>query len=124
LKFSVAETEALASARGVRLDQARVRQLCEACEGWAAGLSLTMSAGAPAAAPRAGSQPALVAYLVDQIISELPQRLTDFLERTSVLESLNVAFLARHGAIPDAIDMMRDLERRGAMLTALERDRT
>lgn len=123
LKFGPAETEALAVSKSVAIDSTKARELCNACEGWAAGLSLSLSAGAQLFMTPDGSRPALVAYLVDQIIATLPERLTDFLDRTSVLETLNANFLANFGGISDALACMRELEGRGAMLTALVREK-
>jgi ATP/maltotriose-dependent transcriptional regulator MalT len=123
LKFNIAETEALAAARNVAIDPTRARDLCEACEGWAAGLSLSLSAGAQLIATPDGSRPALVAYLLNQISAALPDTLIEFLERTSVLESLNATFLSKFGGIPDAQDRIREIESSGAMLTVIARER-
>lgn len=123
LKFSPAETLALAASKNVPIDERRARDLCAACEGWVAGLSLSLSAGAGMVATTDESRPELVAHLLSQIIAALPAPLIEFLDRTSVLESLNAAFLAKFGGIPDALERMRQLENRGAMMTAVVRDK-
>jgi ATP/maltotriose-dependent transcriptional regulator MalT len=123
LKFNIAETEALAAVKNVAINPARARDLCEACEGWAAGLSLSLSAGAQLISTPDGSRPALVAYLLNQISATLPDTLIEFLERTSVLESLNATFLSKFGGIPDAPDRIREIESSGALLTVVARER-
>ena len=123
LKFSAAETETLAAAKSVTIDSERARELCAACEGWATGLSLSLSAGTQLLATPDGSRAALVAYLLDQISASLPDALTDFLERTAILDSLNATFLSTFGGIPDASARIRELESAGAMLTVLARER-
>src|SRR5207245_3970023 len=69
LKFDDRETAALAQLRGVHLSDAAVLERCGRCEGWRAGVALSVNVGAKALPSSAGSQPAVFAYLLDQNIA-------------------------------------------------------
>jgi len=124
LKFSAPETQLVAHKHGLELDKSRAAELCAQCEGWPAGISLMVSAqtrsgtrGEPPNTPRA-------TQLIAQHVATLPSELIEFLEGTSPLEILEASILERHGGLSRARHLLRDLERRGEMLSVLQSGET
>jgi LuxR family transcriptional regulator, maltose regulon positive regulatory protein len=117
LKFSEPEAQELLEADGIELRPEQLRQLVEQTEGWAAGLRLaavslrgTDDAGR-FLAEFAENDRAVADYLIDEVLSRLPDDLREFLCTISVGDEVSA-------------DLARVLSGRGdvgAMLDALER---
>lgn len=120
LAFGVPETAALARSRRVVMDDAAAAQLCAVCEGWPAGLALSLSASDARVPTPAGTHQALTAYLIEQNLALLPPHLLNFLESTCVLETLEPAALSAHFEIPNALAQLEELDRRGIMLAVVK----
>lgn len=119
LKFSAMETMLLAQKHGVDLDERAASELCAQCEGWPAGISLlvgnlTKSNGShePSHSPR-------TSHLIEEHVANLPRELIDFLEQTATLEVLDVSLLEQRGGMSETRRLVKELERRGEMLTVL-----
>lgn len=120
LKFNTAETMLLARRSGAGLQEQKAAELCTQCEGWPAGISVLVGAGAKSSVQRgrAASVPATT-DLIEHHVATLPNEMVEFLERTAVLDTLEASVLEQHGALAAARPMLRDLERRGEMLSVL-----
>jgi LuxR family maltose regulon positive regulatory protein len=124
LKLTSAETELVARKHGVELDERHAAELCEQCEGWPAGIGLLLSTRTK---PRAENELVNASHatrLIEQHVSALPEELREFLERISPLELLEASVLEQQGGIPAARHLLRDLERRGEMISVLQSGET
>ena len=115
LRFSAGEVRELLEAAEIELDHDQRRRLLEQTEGWAAGLRLaTLSLSETTEPDRllaefAANDRTVAAYLIDEVLSRLPDELRGFLSTVSVVEQVD-AELAAHlsgradaGALLDAI---------------------
>ena len=123
------EASALLKGAGVQASAARVEELLELTEGWAAGLylaALAMRAGAPEGDVRsrfAGDDRFMGDYLRSELLDHLSDAEVSFMCRTSVLDrmcgSLCDAVLQRKGSG----QFLEWMERRNLLLVALDRRR-
>jgi LuxR family maltose regulon positive regulatory protein len=132
LRFQGEETAALVRLiSGRELAAAEVATLEERTEGWAAGLQLAGLALRGQAEPRAftaafaGTHRFVMDYLIEEVLSQQPPRLRQFLLETSVLERLSAPLCAAlQGAQPgDSQALLEEAERRGLFLVALDDER-
>jgi len=119
LKFNAAETIALAKRHGSSLEEEKAAQLCAQCEGWPAGLSVLVGAHSKSPDPAGRAARMSATDLISEHVATLPAELVGFMERTAVLDTLEVGSLDQYGALAAARPMLRDLERRGEMLSVL-----
>jgi ATP/maltotriose-dependent transcriptional regulator MalT len=124
LKFTSLETQLVAHKHGLELDEPRAAELCSQCEGWPAGISLLVSARTKPAARQESASAMQATRLIEQHVATLPGELIEFLERTSPLEILEASVLEQHGGLSTARHLLRDLERRGEMLSVLRSGET
>jgi LuxR family transcriptional regulator, maltose regulon positive regulatory protein len=115
LRFAVVEVRALLTVDGIELDHAQLQRLLEQTEGWAAGLRLATLSLAESADPDrflnefAANDRAVAAYLIDEVLSRLPEDMPDFLRTISICEQASVELAVRlsgradAGALLDAI---------------------
>src|SRR5690606_7645277 len=95
LRFGEADAQALAQRKlAAGADAGVVRKALERSDGWAVGLSMLLhaahAAGDHAAALERSSSPALLFdYLAEEVLSELPEELREFLLRCSILDELD-----------------------------------
>jgi LuxR family transcriptional regulator, maltose regulon positive regulatory protein len=94
LAFDAREAEVVLRGTKVQLPEADVVGLVGRTEGWPvgvylAGLSIQAGGGAPAVAGFAGDDRLVGDYLRQEVLARLPQSMTSFLTRTSVLEELS-----------------------------------
>lgn len=132
LRFQGEETVALVHLiSGRALAPAEVATLEERTEGWAAGLQLAGLALRGQADPRAftaafaGTHRFVMDYLIEEVLSQQPPRLRQFLLETSVLERLSAPLCAAlQGVQPgDSQALLEEAERRGLFLVALDAER-
>ena len=124
LKFTAAETQLVARKHRIELDDQRAAGLCAQCEGWPAGISLLVSAQAKSAGHNDFANALQATRLIEQHVAALPSELIEFLEQTSPLEILEASVLEQHGGLAMARHLLRDLERRGEMLSVLQSGET
>jgi LuxR family transcriptional regulator, maltose regulon positive regulatory protein len=124
LKFNAPETQLVAQRHGLDVDERRAAELCAQYEGWPAGISLLVSAQTRTATHGEPSNMPNATQLIAQHVATLPNGLIDFLERTSPLEILEASMLEQYGGLPGARHQLRDLERRGEMLSVLRSGET
>lgn len=119
LVFAPTDAAELARKHGEALDDNSAALLCDACEGWPAGIALSLTSGARPTPSRDGRLTAVAAYLLEQNINRLPEQLVSFLEQTCALESLPVHELELAGHIAAATALLKDLEKRGVMVDSV-----
>ena len=129
LAMDTQEASALLKGAGVQASTARVEELLQLTEGWAAGLylaALAMRAGAPESDVRsrfAGDDRFMGDYLRSELLDHLSDAEVSFMCRTSVLDrmcgSLCDAVLKRRGSG----QFLEWMERRNLLVVALDRRR-
>ncbi|MFD2416793.1 LuxR C-terminal-related transcriptional regulator [Amycolatopsis pigmentata] len=123
LRFSPDEARALLSSAGVELLPEQARQLLEQTEGWAAGLRLAAASLSEAADPDrflaefAENDRAVADYLIDEVLSRLPDELRAFLRAVSVCDEVCAELAEALSGRADAATMLDTLERKTSLLT-------
>ncbi len=127
LRFSRDEaSEFLRAVMGLELTDAQVAALGTRTEGWAAGLqlaglSLRERADASAAiASFTGSHRFVIDYLVEEVLTRLPDATRVFLERTSVLGRLTGPLCDAVTGASNGTAMLEELERANLFVTPLD----
>lgn len=123
LQFTEAETGALATVRlGRALDPQRVREVWRRMHGWAVGLTVALQAHGRNAdlLPGAVSDRHLFAYLAQEILSELPQDVREFLLQSSVLLELSPQACDAVTGRADSEQVLDLLYRRNLFVTATD----
>jgi LuxR family transcriptional regulator, maltose regulon positive regulatory protein len=122
LRFSPSEVDALLALNGLPAEPARTRALLQRTHGWAAGLRLSLAAGA-APAPRvtaSSTQRHLFDYLATEVLQDMPDALQDFLLRCSVLPELSAERCAQLTGDAQAARLLDEVERRGLFVSVLD----
>jgi len=129
LRFSEAEVDAfLRQSRGLSLSSDDVRRLHRSTEGWAAALGLASisleNRDDPARfiAGFSGSNAAVVAYLVEDVLARQTEDIRSFLLRTSVLSELHAPLCDAVCGRSDSADMLQRLEQAHLFLVPLRSD--
>ena len=126
LRFVTDEAEALLAAFGMRdVGAAQVESLVERTEGWAAGLQLAcITIGGDGPGVRlddvVGSLRPFTDYLITEVVDVQPDEMRDFLFATSILDRVSPAVAIAVSGRRDADALLRQAERRGLFLTALD----
>jgi LuxR family transcriptional regulator, maltose regulon positive regulatory protein len=130
LRFTRAEADALLAAEALPAAAGRGAELFERTGGWPAGLRLALAAlrARPGSQSGLGSSGAgrtlidrhLFDYLAAEVLDEMPQALSRFLVRTSVLPELTAARAAAVSGDERAVEWLDEIERRGLFVTTLE----
>ncbi len=134
LRFTPGEAQQfLNEAMRLDLDTADVDALEGRTEGWIAGLQL--AALSLRAIPTrlevvdfieafTGSNRFVIDYLADEVLARQPDRVRDFLLRTSVLDRLTGSLCDAVSGRPDGATMLADLERENLFLVPLDSQRS
>lgn len=130
LRFNQAESASfLEEAKALKLQAGDVRLLWRSTEGWAAALQL-----ASISLRRTGERERLLAwasgtpsdvgdYLTENVLSALPQRLTDFMLKSSILGRLSADLCRAVTGERDSEDFLDQLERQELFLLPLDEER-
>ncbi len=116
LRFSVPEAKALLEAAEVQLRPDQLELLVNRTEGWAAGLRLAAVSLRESDDPDrfladfAENDRAIAEYLIDEVLSRLPEDMREFLRTISICDQVNAGLAGALSGRSDA----------GAMLDALE----
>jgi LuxR family maltose regulon positive regulatory protein len=131
LRFSVAETAALmSSVPGIALNPDEVSRLWERTEGWAAGLYLAALSLRGRHDPHefvtrfAGDDRHVVDFLGSEVLQGQPPPVRDFMLRTSILDRLRADVCTAVAGIPDASQLLEQIERSNLFLVPLDSTRT
>lgn len=122
LRFSPDEARALLASGGVELLPEQARQLLEQTEGWAAGLRLAAVSLSEAADPGrflaefAENDRSVADYLIDEVLSRLPDELRAFLRTISVSDEVCAELAEALSGRTGAATMLDTLERKTSLL--------
>ena len=121
LRFNRSETDSLLASLGAESSGASAQDLLERTEGWAAGLRLSLSAR-PGGTRGAGSptQRHLFDYLASEVLDDMPAELRQFLLRCAVLPELTAPRCAQVSQMPQAAQLLEEVERRGLFVAVLD----
>ncbi|MBV9356490.1 MAG: AAA family ATPase [Chloroflexi bacterium] len=127
LRFSRDEaSEFLRAVMGLELTDEQVAALGTRTEGWAAGLQLAglslrdRADASTAIASFTGSHRFVIDYLVEEVLTRLPDATRVFLERTSMLGRLTGALCDAVTGGSDSAGMLEELERANLFVSALD----
>ena len=130
LRFAWDETESfLRTDRGLDLADEELARLYRCTEGWAAALQLSALALAGSDDRRAvidsfsGSFADIADYLAEDVVSRQPERVRDFLLKTSILDRLSVNLCATVTGYKDSHELLSYLERANLFLSPLDEER-
>ncbi|MBP2323497.1 LuxR family maltose regulon positive regulatory protein [Kibdelosporangium banguiense] len=124
LQFTMDEADALLGAAGVGLLAGQIRQLVQCTGGWAAALRLAAQALTETDAPeqfladRTGIDRAVAGYLIDEVLSWLPDAKQEFLRTISGCEEVSASLAAAVSGQADAGEMLGCLERETALVVS------
>ncbi|HET6501488.1 MAG TPA: LuxR family transcriptional regulator, partial [Amycolatopsis sp.] len=122
LRFATGEARALLESAGVVLLPEQLRNLVEQTEGWAAGLRLAAVSLAEAEDPGrflaefAENDRAVADYLIDEVLSQLPEEPREFLYTISVCDEVSAELARAVSGSPDAGTLLDTLERKTSLL--------
>ena len=126
LAFTSAEARRLLAGQGLVLSNADVESLVARTEGWAGALTLASLALRETDDPSriirdfAGDDRAVADYLASEVLDALPDRLSDFLVRTSVSTKSAASSSTPSSETDGGGDVLADLERRNCFVIALD----
>ena len=121
LRFSPAEVDALRAQSGLPADAEQTRALLQRTHGWAAGLRLSLAAGAAQAERRGNpTQRHLFDYLAAEVLEHMPPPLQQFLLHCSVLPELSAERCAQLTGEAHAARLLEEVERRGLFVSVLD----
>ena len=131
MRFSLAETEAfLNRLRGLELSEADVISLQHRTEGWIAALqlaSLSLRGRIDKASfiqRFSGTDRDVADFLVQDVLTRLPEDIIDFLLKTSILNRISAPLAQAVTGRTDAAQYLADIEQANLFLIPLDRDRT
>lgn len=129
MRFGIEDTQTFfVKSIAVKFSPDETRAIHEATEGWVAGLQIaalampgcTGSKGPISAFPHHSG--ALSDYLVENVLTQIPEDILDFMLRTSVLDRLNGALCASLTGIGDATEKLEWLVGQNMFLQPLDED--
>lgn len=130
LRFSMMETrDFLCDRRGLHLDDRDVDLLHKTTGGWAAALWLASLALESSDNPRrfietfSGSHTALASYLAEDVLSNKPRHLQDFILQTSILQKFCADSCNAVTGRTDSRELLHEIERSNLFTTALDDQR-
>lgn len=122
LRFSAEEARALLHAAGLDLLGEQLRQLVEQTDGWAAGLRLAAVSLSEAEDPGAflaefaENDRAVAEYLIDEVLSRLPDEMREFLSTISVCDEVSAGLARAVSGRTDTGRLLDTLERTTSLL--------
>lgn len=128
LKFSTAEVRALLATADIELDHDQLHRLLDQTEGWAAGLRLATLSLAEHSEPDrfladfAANDRAVGAYLIDEVLSRLPEDMAEFLRTVSVCDRVSAALAAQLSGRPDAGALLDAIAERTSLVFRVDAD--
>jgi LuxR family maltose regulon positive regulatory protein len=123
LKFSVDEARTLLDTAGLELNHDQLRRLLEQTEGWAAGLRLATLSLSDTTEPDqfladfASNDRAVAEYLIEEVLSRLPEQMRQFLSTISISEHTSTELAAHLSGRLDAAAMLDAIAERTSMVS-------
>jgi LuxR family maltose regulon positive regulatory protein len=130
LRFTQEETREFLAAAGIALPEARVAELHQRTEGWAAGLRLAAISLASSPDPErfvtefSGSSRTVAEYLLAEMLDCQPAEVQQLLLRTSLLDRVNGELADLLTGQPGSERILLDLEDANAFVVSLDPART
>lgn len=127
LAFTPEEADAFWDGHGLDLDDGVRAAMHSLTEGWPAGLRMAaLSLGSGEDPARfveqwSGADRPVADYLAGEVLSRLPEDVVTFLQRTSVVDEVDVDLAAHLSGRLDAGSVLEDLAQRGALVGSLDR---
>ncbi|MGH3322470.1 MAG: LuxR C-terminal-related transcriptional regulator [Streptosporangiaceae bacterium] len=127
LTFTREEARLLLAQHGIRLADGAMELLWERTEGWAAGLRLAILSLDGEEEPETiiadfvGDDRAVADYLIDEVLSRLPEHIRQFFLATSVCDEVTVDLAAALSGREDAGEILHRLARANALTVRLGR---
>ncbi|HET9139337.1 LuxR C-terminal-related transcriptional regulator [Actinophytocola sp.] len=125
LRFSVEEASALLRAAGVSIESRQVSTLVAHTDGWAAGVRLAALSLAEVddldgfVKDFAGNDRAVADFLIDEILSRLPEDTQDFLRAISVCDRVSASLATALSGREDAGELLDTLEHQTSMVISV-----
>jgi len=129
LRFDREEAEALLSRLHLPLTDAQLDRLHRQTDGWPAGLRLAAAAlaetsdGEAFLADFSGDERSVADYLVGEVLSALPRETVEFLQATSVSDTVSLGLAGALSGREDAGRVLAELERRSGLVRPVGRNR-
>jgi len=130
LRFSLEETTRfLCDKRQLKLDREDVETLHQVTDGWAAALWLASLALEDHADPArfirtfSGSNTVVASYLAEDVLSQKPGHLQDFILQTSILQKFCVDSCNAITGRNDSAELIQEIERSNMFMTPLDEQR-
>jgi len=130
LAFTAEEADAFWNGHGLDLDDGVRRAMHTLTEGWPAGLRLAAMSLEEGGDPGhfvdqwSGADRPVADYLAGEVLARLPDDVVTFLQRTSIVEQVDVDLAAHLSGRLDAGAMLEDLAQRNALVAPLDRHGT
>ncbi|WP_292932427.1 LuxR C-terminal-related transcriptional regulator [Noviherbaspirillum sp.] len=130
LRFTLEETrQFLCEKRGLKLDSQDVEKLHQVTGGWAAALWLSSLALEDNEDPKrfirtfSGSNTVVASYLAEDVLSQKPKHLQDFILQTSILQKFTAESCNAVTGRSDSKELLQEVERSNMFMTALDEGR-
>jgi LuxR family maltose regulon positive regulatory protein len=129
LRFDREEAESLLHGLNLPLTDVQIDRLHRQTDGWPAGLRLAATAMAQTADGEAflddfsGDEHPVADYLVGEVLSALPRETVEFLQATSVSDTVSLGLACALSGREDAGRVLADLERRSGLVRPVGRSR-
>ena len=114
LRFTVDDVAELARASGIDVDAAAV---VAPTEGWPLAVRLALEQGSGSRTLRKDEPASIDAVLIEGLLGRLPAALGALLASLSVFETIDLAVVAHDAGWVDAGPALRELQRRGALIS-------
>ncbi len=119
LVFHADDIRTLGRHFGREFENETVIEIEKSTEGWAAGVTLAVTAPTIPALAAGGPRNAAELYLTTELLSRLDGEVVSFLERAAVFETLDLRILDTIDAFATARDLITSLRQNGALLTEI-----
>lgn len=130
LRFSLEETTRfLCDKRQLKLDSQDIETLHQVTDGWAAALWLASLALEDHDDPKrfirtfSGSNTVVASYLAEDVLSQKPRHLQDFILQTSILQKFCAESCNAITGRDDSAELIQEIERSNMFMTALDEQR-
>jgi LuxR family transcriptional regulator, maltose regulon positive regulatory protein len=128
LRFSTGEVRALLETEGIELDHEQLDHLLEKTEGWAAALRLAMLSQPRTSDPNrflanfAANDRGVAEYLIDEVLSQLPADMADFIRTVSICEHTTVDLATALSGRIDAGALLDAIAQRTSLIFRVDSD--
>jgi LuxR family transcriptional regulator, maltose regulon positive regulatory protein len=119
LVFNAADIRAMGLHFGRDITQETLTEIERSTEGWAAGVTLAVTAPRTAIPAATDPRNAAEAYLTEELLSRLDRHVVSFLECAAVFETLDLRILDTLDVFAEARDFIASLRQGGALLTEI-----